>query len=249
MVKKRGALLFWAVVVLVVLPVAVGAATLEQADRLLFDPQLDTNKALQALTIYESLLPPSGQERLPVLTRLARASFFLGDISEKRQRRPYYEQGRQFAQTILQEYPGRVEGHYWLGMNLAGLADVNRMQGMRLLPQILESLERAASLEPGYDQAGALRVLGRIYYEAPGRPISVGNIGKSLDLLTKATALAPDNSTNHLYLAETLLKLKREDQAREELQKVLNASQNADGPRGLAADRLKAKNILQQQGW
>jgi tetratricopeptide (TPR) repeat protein len=223
---------------------AAGAGTLEQADRLLVDPHVDKAKALQAFTMYESLLPAAGTQRLPVLERLARSAFVLGDIAEKGQRRLYYEQGRQYSQTILQEYPQKVEGHYWLGLNLAGLADANRLQGMRLLPQILEALERSATIDPAYDQAGAYRVLGRIYYEAPGRPISVGDINKSLDLLKKATALAPANSTNHLYLAETFVKLGHPDQARQELQQVLAASQNADGPRGLTADQLKAKELL-----
>ncbi len=227
---------------------AAGAATLEQADRLLLDPNFDKSKGMQALSIYESLLPPVGAQRLPVLERLARGSFFLGDVAEPGQRRLYYEQGRQHAQTILQDYPHSVAGHYWLGLNLAGLADVNRLQGRRLLPQILAELERAAAIDPGYDQAGAYRVLGRIYYEAPGRPLSVGDVNKSLDLLKQAAALAPANSTNHLYLAETLLKKGQEDQAREELQKVLAASQNADGPRGLEADRRKAREIIQKQG-
>ena len=228
----------------ILLTSAAAAGTLEQADRLLVDPNVDKDKALQAFTIFESLLPPAGAQRLPVLERLARASFILGDIADKGQRRLYYEQGRQYAQTILQEYPQRVEGHYWLGMHLAGLADVNRLQGRRLLPQILEELERSAAIDPSYDQAGAYRVLGRIYYEAPGRPISVGDVNKSLDLLKKATTLAPANSTNHLYLAETLMKLGQKDQAKQELQKVLTASQNADGPRGLEADNVRAKEIL-----
>jgi tetratricopeptide (TPR) repeat protein len=227
---------------------AIGGATLDQGDRLLVDPHFDKDKGIEAVSLYESLLPSFGPQRLPVLERLARANFFLGDIADQGQRRGYYEQGRQHAQTILQEYPQSVAGYYWLGLNLAGLADVNRLQGMRLLPQILESLNRAAAIDPGYDQAGAYRVLGRIYYEAPSRPISVGDINKSLDLLKKATTLTPANSTNHLYLAETLIKNGQTDQARDELQKVLAASQNADGPRGLEADRRKAKEIMQQQG-
>lgn len=230
----------------VVLPTAAGAATLEEADRLLVDPKVDKDQALRAFTIYESLLPAAGNQRLTVLTRLARAGFMVGDLAEQGQRRLYYEQGRQFAQSILQEYPDNVAGHYWLGMNLAGLADVNRLQGRRLLPQILAALERSAAIDPSYDQAGAYRVLGRIYYEAPGRPFSVGDIDKSLGLLRQATALAPANSTNRLYLAEVLLKIGQKDQAREELKKVLSATQNADGPRGLAADRQKAQELLNQ---
>jgi tetratricopeptide (TPR) repeat protein len=227
---------------------AAGAATSDDADRLLQGPDLDKEKAVKALGLYENLLPPAGTQRLPVLERLARTSFIVGDIAESGQRRLYYEQGRQYAEKILQEFPQNVAGHYWLGLNLGGLADVNRLQGRKLLPQILEELERAASINPGYDQGGAYRVLGRIYYSAPGRPFSVGDINKSLDLLQKATALTPSNSTNHLYLAETLLKLGRQDQARKELQQVMSATQNSEGQRGLEADKAAAKELMQKSG-
>ncbi|MGQ9920663.1 MAG: TRAP transporter TatT component family protein [Desulfobacca sp.] len=223
---------------------ALAAATLEQADRLLLDPQVDRDKALQALSMYESLLPAAGTERLLVLARLARAAFFLGDLTDGGQRRLYYEQGRQYAETMVQEFPASVAGHYWLGLNLAGLADVSRLQALRLLPKIMAALERAAAIDPAYDQAGAYRVLGRIYFEAPGRPLSVGDINKSLVLLQKASQLAPANSTNYLYLGEALLKAGRPDDARRQFEKVLTAAQNADGPRGLEADRRQAQEIL-----
>lgn len=247
--QRRVAPLCWLLAFLLYLLVGLAAAgTLAEADRLLFDPQVNKDTALQAFSIYESRLPAAGTARLQVLERLARAGFFLGDLTDGGQRRLYYEQGRQFADTIVQEFRDRVEGHYWLGLNLAGLADVNRMQGMRLLPKIISALERSAAMDPAYDQAGAYRVLGRIYYEAPRRPLSVGDIAKSLQLLEKASQLAPANSTNHLYLGEALLKAGRREQAKAELQQVFSASQNADGPRGLAADRRKAREILAHLG-
>ena len=33
-------------------------------------------------------------------------------------------QGQSYAETLIREAPGRVEGHYWLAMNLCGRADV-----------------------------------------------------------------------------------------------------------------------------
>ncbi len=237
-------LIMWAAL----LSSAAGAATIDDADRLLLAPDLDKEKALKAFATYESLLPPTGAQRLPVLERLARTGFILGDITEGGQRSRYYEQGRGYAEKILQEDPQNVAGHYWLGLNLGGLADVNRLQGRRLLPQILKELEQAAAINPGYDQGGAYRVLGRIYYSAPGRPLSIGDMNKSLDLLQKATNLASNNSTNHLYLAETLLKLGRQDQARKELEQVMQASQNTEGSRGLEADKTAARELLQKSG-
>ena len=120
----------------------------------------------------------------------------------------YYGKGQSYAETLIREEPNRVEGHYWLAMNLCGQADDGgKLLGRKLLPRILEELQRSLALDETYDQAGAHRVLGRIYYEAPGWPLSVGDMQKSLQHLKAAVRLAPATSTNHLYLAQTLLRL------------------------------------------
>ncbi|AEB08156.1 hypothetical protein Desac_0264 [Desulfobacca acetoxidans DSM 11109] len=225
------------------------AGTLETADRLLMAPDLNKQKVLQAFSTYESLLPVGGAERLPILIRLARTAFLIGEFGEKGQRRLYYEQGREYAEAIMQEYPDSVAGPYWLGMHLAGLADVNRLRGVRLLPQIITALERALAMDQTYDQAGAYRVLGRIYYEAPRPPISVGNIKKSFEYLSRAAQIAPANSTNHLYLAETMIKLGQKEEAGQELNRVLTVNQNADGPYGLMADQRQARELLKKHGF
>lgn len=221
------------------------AAGLAEADRLLAAPDLDLAKLQQAYQIYVSLLPAAGPERQILLTRLARTAYLLGEESPTAERQSYYERGRDYAATLKAEFPQAAAGPYWLALNLAGIADVNRWRGRRLLPEIIANLEEAAALEPAYDQAGPWRTLGRIYYEAPGPPLSVGNLEKSLELLQKAVALAPTNATNHLYLAETLLRLGQNEAAVRELHLVLTAPHHADSPSGLAADRRRARQLLE----
>jgi len=216
---------------------------LAQADALLASPALDYLKAQQALALYEAL--PSGPPRL--LTQLARTCFILGDLAPKDQRAGYYNKGLAYAEKLLAQEPAGVAGHYWKALNLSGLADVGtRMEGFKLLPKLMDELKRALILDETYDQAGTHRVLGRIYFEAPGWPISVGDKNKSLSHLTTAVRLAPGNSTNHLYLAETLLDQGKKDQAREELQKVLQDGQNALHPKALEEDRREARRLLEE---
>jgi tetratricopeptide (TPR) repeat protein len=150
-----------------------------------------------------------------------------------------------YAEKLLALEPNGVAGYYWKAMNLCGQADVGgRMTGFKLLPKIVAALKECLTLDETYDQAGAHRVLGRIYFEAPAWPISVGDRKKSLQHLTAAVRLAPDNSTNHLYLAETLLDLKDKAQARQELEKVLQAKKHAIRPTGLEEDRQEARRLL-----
>jgi tetratricopeptide (TPR) repeat protein len=214
-----------------------------QADALLASPALDYQKAQQAMALYESLL----QGNPALLTRLTRACFILGDVAPIKERGQYYEKGQDYADKLLAHEPNGVAGHYWKALNFSGQADVGtRMQGFKLLPKIMEELKRVLALDQTYDDAGAHRVIGRIYFEAPSWPISVGDKQKSLTHLTTAVRLAPNHSTNHLYLAETMLDLGRKDAARAELQKVLQDGQHALTPKDLEEDRQEAQRLLKQ---
>ena len=157
----------------------------------------------------------------------------------------YYLKGQSYAETLIREAPHRVEGHYWLAINRCGQADAGgNFLGRKLLPRILEGLKRAVALDETYDQAGAHRVLGRIYYEAPGWPLSVGELTKSLQHLQAAVHLSPATSTNHLYLAQTLLRLRDNFAAAQELAQVLKSSRYVVKPQDLEEDRQEARRLL-----
>ncbi len=225
---------------------AANSLTLAEVDELLTSPTLDFQQALRARGLYEDLLTAPHSPTPPILLmRLARVDFVLGDLAPQSQREKYYHQGLSVAERLLQEYPQRGEGHYWKALHLCGIAETGGcVKGMRLLPKIFAELNQALALDETYDQAGAHRTLGRIYYEAPCWPMSVGDFNKSREHLEKAVHLAPDNSTNHLYLAETLISLHQTDEARRELERVFTATRHATQPQGLEEDRQKARLLL-----
>lgn len=221
------------------------AGPLAEADALLSSPNLAMSQAARALSLYEGVLAAGGAPRASVLASLSRTCFVLGQLAPKQQSMEYYRQGQSYAETLIREEPNRVEGHYWLALNLCGQADEGgNLLGRKLLPRILEELKRALGLDETYDQAGAHRVLGRIYYEAPGWPLSVGDMQKSLQHLKAAVRLAPGNSTNHLYLAQTLLRLSDNLAAAQELEQVLKSTRAAVKPQDLEEDRREARRLL-----
>jgi tetratricopeptide (TPR) repeat protein len=226
---------------------AAATDPLKEADDLLNSPTLDLPHALCALDLYTEILDQAKPPQGPILTRLTRTCFLIGELTVPSQRRKYYEKGQTYAEMLLEEQPHRVEGRYWLAMHLCGLAETSgSMEARKLLPRIMEELERAQAIDDAYDQAGCHRVLGRIYFEAPAWPFSVGDLEKSLQHLTAAVRLAPENSTNHLYLAETLIRLNRQVRARQELERVLQCSKHALMPRGLEEDRKEARRLLEK---
>ncbi|MFZ2089232.1 MAG: hypothetical protein WAU47_11695, partial [Desulfobaccales bacterium] len=172
--------------------------------------------------------------------------FLLGELSARNEKRPYFEKGQRFSETLTKEHPAWPEGHYWLAMNQCGLADLSgARKGLKMVPEIIVSLEQALRGNPAYDQAGPHRVLGRIYFECPPWPLSVGSLPESLRHLSAAVAIAPENSTNRLFLGETLLKMGKKDMARKELEQVINGTSHPLCPQFLEEDRQAARRLLQ----
>ncbi len=204
-------------------------------------------EARQALKSREKALPPAGEGRLAALVELARLGFIGGLEGDKAARRRTHTQGQHYAELLVAEYPQRVEGFYWLALNIGGLAEIAGIrQGLASVPRMVDNLEKAVNLDEAYDAAGPHRVLGRIYFEAPRRPLSVGDLKKSLKHLERAARLAPQNSTNHLYLGETLIRLGYKEEGCRELELVLTAPHHAISPQDLAGDRRDAQTLLKK---
>jgi hypothetical protein len=89
-------------------------------------------------------------------------------------------------------------------------------------------------------------VLGRLYHQAPGWPISIGNKSKAADHLERAVKLAPTFFHNRLYLAEFYLDVGKKTKAREHLEWMLETPINPDhikedGEYREQAEQLKEK--------
>jgi tetratricopeptide (TPR) repeat protein len=221
-----------------------GAGGAAEAGALMASPNLTMSQAVRALALYQGALAQGGP-RTALLADLARTCFVLGQMASEGQRMEYYRQGQNYAESLRREAAGSAAGYYWLAMNLCGQADEGgKMMGHKLLPRIMEELQRSLRLDEGYDQAGAHRVLGRIYYEAPGWPLSVGDMQKSLEHLRAAVRLSPGTATNHLYLAETLLKLNETAAARRQLELVLTSRRYVVKAQDLEEDRAEARRRL-----
>jgi tetratricopeptide (TPR) repeat protein len=196
---------------------------------------------------YKRHIPKTGYTRSLRLSYLARLYFFLGEVGDQKTQKSSFEQGSNYAGLLLKEQPQRVEGHYWLALNLCGLASVTGPNnGLRLLPRIIKLLEAALTIDEAYDQGGAHRVLGRIYFMAPGWPLSEGDVDKSFRHLAAAVQSAPENSTNHLFFAETLYCMGKRTAAILELERVLAVTKHALWTQGLADDQKRAQELMEK---
>ncbi|MHC1726649.1 MAG: tetratricopeptide repeat protein [Syntrophobacteraceae bacterium] len=210
---------------------------------------LDRGEAGAMLVTLEKRLALNEGVRTAILAELARTCFSAGELAQRSERLEWYEKGASYAEMLSKEDPERVEGYYWLALNLCGICDVGGAgRALSLIPGIVENLELALAMDQSYDQGGPPRVLGRIRCKAPPWPLSEGDIKQSLVLLRTAAKIAPDNSTNHLYLAETLMQLGEAEEACVELDRALESKCHASSPNGLKEDQGQASTLKAECG-
>src|SRR6185295_4786244 len=124
--------------------------------------------------------------------RLSRANFFLGQEIEISAQR-FHHEGINVGRSAVRERPERVEGHFWLGVNLALLAQRESVfKALIHASQAKRALQRAIAIDAAYHGAGPLRVLARLQHKLPR--LLGGGWQKSAENFQKAIAIAPGNT-------------------------------------------------------
>lgn len=160
--------------------------------------------------------------------KLARARYWLGTQGlPEAQRKAALESGIAAGRTAVTIEPGKPDGHFWIAANMGALAESFGMrQGIRYRGDIRKELEATLTLDPAFQQGSADRALGRWYYKVPG--LFGGDKKKSEAHLRKALAYNPQSIITHLFLADTLIALDRDAEARSELESALAAPLDPD---------------------
>ncbi|HKR01851.1 MAG TPA: TRAP transporter TatT component family protein [Pyrinomonadaceae bacterium] len=179
-----------------------------------------------------------------LLWRKGRALFFLGQEAETvDEARAHHARAARACEQAVGDQPLRVEGHFWLGVNLALLArNENPLKALRLALRARRSLERAVRLDPAYHGAGPLRVLARLQQNLPR--LLGGGGARALSNYERAIELAPTNTVTRLYLAELLLETGDEARARTVLLALLKAPPDPLWAFESERDRKAARRML-----
>lgn len=176
--------------------------------------------------------------------RLGRALFFLGqEALDTKEAREFHAKGASHCERAVRYEPSRVEGHFWLGVNLALLAGLEKsFKAMLPALRARRSLKRAVGLDPAYHGAGPLRVLARLQHKLPF--LLGGGQRRASTNFERAITLAPANTVTRLYFAELLLEMEDTTGARRELESLLNSSDDRGWAFEQARDRRLARAML-----
>jgi tetratricopeptide (TPR) repeat protein len=154
--------------------------------------------------------------------KLARADYWLGEHVNESERRAFLEAGIEAGRKAAALQPNRPEGHFWIAVNMGALAESSGIRaGLKYRKPVKEELETVLRLDPAFMEGSADRALGRWYFHVPGL---LGGSNTKAEAHLRASLTYDEQSTvSHFFLAEVLVDAGRKDEARTELQKVLNA--------------------------
>lgn len=205
------------------------AVLLQPAAQVLPDPdQLyarreDLAAAREASRIWAERLNVSGGKDFESAWKRARAAYWLGTHeTTERARRAALDAGLESAKAAIAVQPGRPEGHFWLAATMGALAESFGLRmGLRYRGAIKRELETVLKIDPGFQLGSADRALGRWYYRVPG--LFGGSKKKSEEHLRRSLQHHPTSHASLFFLAETLIELDRDDEARQVLETLIAA--------------------------
>ena len=214
-------------------------AIIRQADELYSQRQ-----RIENVRASIEVLGSAGGNEYEIRWRLGRALFFLGQEAPDRDSAlANHSRGVIACEQAVAASPKRVEGHFWLAVNLALAAQMHRrVPGIRKVRRAMRELQLAIQIDSSYHGAGPLRVLARLQHKVP-RWLG-GGPGRARANYKAAINLAPENTVTRIYFAELLLESGEWDLGREQLEFVLNVSGDPDWVFEVERDKRIAKEML-----
>jgi tetratricopeptide (TPR) repeat protein len=192
----------------------------------LYRAREDMTKAQRAADIWNSRLAANSRD-FESAWKLARAEYWIGTQGPMGERRAALERGTDAGKTASMLEPMRPEGFFWMAANMGALAESYGLrQGIKYRGPIKDALEKVLMIDPAFQNGSADRALGRWYFKVPG--LFGGSKTKSLEHLKKSLTYNPTSTASLYFLAETLLDMNRNAEAREALQKVIDAPLDPD---------------------
>jgi tetratricopeptide (TPR) repeat protein len=212
----------WSLILSTLLLLAPGVAQTDGKDPdRLYAAREQLANARQAADIWEARLSANTKD-YESAWKLARACYWLGGHVPADEQRQQYERGITSATRAVELEPERPDGHFWMAADMGAMAESFGLRaGIKYRAPIRKELETVLRIDPSYQQGSADRALGRWYFRVPR--LFGGSKDKSLEHLKRALTFAPQSTATHFFLAETYLDMDRPDDARREVQLVLDA--------------------------
>ena len=207
---KRLGMVLALVLIVVPLTMAEFQDILERVDQLHEAEMYEQTKSLIESSLSEAASP---QQKAELHWRAARAWLNLGDEAEddgsgEEQLLAFFERGEAEAEKAIQADPDNHLGYYWKSANIGRWGQVKGiLNSLFKAKPMRDLLQQALAVEP--EHADSYYVLGQLFEQVPGFPVSFGDkdyavsLGrKSLDLHEQQVKAGIEKEINYDFYTE-----------------------------------------------
>lgn len=182
-----------------------------EADHL-YAERADLVKVRQAIVSLRQA-QADNQANYELVWRLAKFNYYLGAHSDNstEQDKSFHE-GLEAGNLAVKLQEGKPEGHFWLGANYGGRAQISTLSGLSELEDIKREMEAVLKIDEKFQSASAYMVLGQVYLQAPR--LLGGDVQKAIEYLEKGSKLGPDNALMRVRLAQAYAAANRNGDAK-----------------------------------
>ena len=201
------------------------AESIAQADEL-YAQRADVMKVRQGLIALRQATAEHATN-YELAWRVAKYNYYLGShTADETEQEKAFHDGTEAGKLAVKLNNDRPEGHFWLGANYGGNAEISTLAGLAEIEDIKREMEAVLKIDESFQSGSAYMALGQVYLKAPR--ILGGDVSKAIEYLEKGLKFGPNNALLRLRLAEAYAEAKRIPDAQREL-KVLFESQPSPG--------------------
>ena len=217
------------------------AESIDEADKL-YAQRADVMKVRQGLIALRQAAAEHATN-YELAWRLAKYNYYLGShTSDEAEQEKAFHDGIEAGKLAVKLNNDRPEGHFWLGANYGGNAEISTLAGLAEIEDIKREMEAVLKIDESFHSGSAYMALGQVYLKAPR--ILGGDVSKAIDYFQKGLKFGPNNALLRLRLAEAYAEAHRTDDARREL-KILFESQPSAGYEPEHSDAVKEGRELE----
>ena len=178
--------------------------------------------------------------------RLAQFAYHIGTHGgDEKERDTAFREGIAAGQAAVQLAGDRPEGHFWLGANIGARTELQgALGGLAAVEDIRREMEAVLRIDESYQGGSAYMVLGRVDLELP--KMLGGDRARAVQYLEKGLRFGEKNALLRLRLAEAYLATKRKDDARKQLNAIINMTPHPDYLPEYEEAREGARELLEK---
>lgn len=155
-----------------------------------------------------------------VAWKLAKFEYYLGShATDDGEQEEAFREGINAGKTAVQLQADKADGHFWLGANYGGNAEMSVLAGLSDFQDIRGEMERVIEIDKRYESGSSFMALGKLYLKAP-RMLG-GDSQKAVEYLEKGLPFGNDNAQLRLNLAEAYHATNRDQEARKQIDYIL----------------------------